>query len=54
MRRKRSTGKSRKPGKGDPRAIDPSVARLAAVLEAIAAMDALPRVASSPNQRRRR
>jgi hypothetical protein len=42
MRRKRSKRNDRKPGKGDPRAIDPSLARLAAVLEQIATMSALP------------
>jgi hypothetical protein len=51
MRRKRSKGNSRKPGKDSPLVVDQEVVRLAAALEAIAAMDALPRV---PSHRRRR
>ena len=54
MRRKRSTGKNRKPGNGSRPALDPEVVRLAAALEAIAAMDALPRVPPVPLRPRRR
>jgi len=54
MRRKRSRGNDRKPEKGSTPAVDPSVARLAAVLEQIAAMDALPLAPSAPPRRRRR
>jgi len=54
MRRKRSKGNDRKPEKSRTPAVDPSVARLAAALEAIAAMDALPLASSAPPRRRRR
>ena len=54
MRRKRSTSKSRKPGKDSTPPVDPSVARLAALLEQIATMDALPVAPSAPPRRRRR
>jgi hypothetical protein len=54
MRRKRSTSKSGKPGKDSTPAMDPSVARLAAVLQQIATMDALPLASSAPPRKRRR
>jgi hypothetical protein len=54
MRRKRSKGNDRKPGKGDRPALDREVARLAAALAAIAAMEALPLGSSAPPRRRRR
>src|SRR6266852_9231035 len=46
--KKRTTPHNGKPG------LDPSIAELAAVLEEIAAMDALPFVSSPPPRRRRR
>jgi hypothetical protein len=54
MRSKRSKGNDRKPVKRSTPVVDPSVARLAAVLEQIAAMDALPLGSSAPPRRRRR
>jgi len=54
MCKKPSKRNDRKPAKGSTPAVDPSVARLAAVLEQIAAMDALPLASSAPPRRRRR
>jgi len=54
MHRKRSKGNDGKPEKSSTPAVDPSVARLAAVLEQIAATDALPLAPSPPPRRRRR
>lgn len=53
MRRKRNKGNGRKPEKDSPSEWDREVVRLAAVLEAIAAMDALP-LAPAPLPRRSR
>jgi hypothetical protein len=44
---------NRKPAKDGMPVLDPSLEKLAAALEAIAAMDALP-LASAPTRRRRR
>jgi hypothetical protein len=54
MRRKRSKRNDRKPGNGSTPMFDGEVVRLAAVLERIAAMDALPFAPSVPPRRRRR
>ena len=53
MRRKPIKHHNGKPVKDVAPVLDPSLENLAAVLEAIAAMDALP-LASSPRPRRRR
>ena len=53
MRRKRSRGNDRKPVNGKP-VLDPSLEKLAAVLQQIATMDALPLAPSAPPRRRRR
>jgi hypothetical protein len=54
MRRKRSKRHNGKLVKDGLPVLDPSLEDLAAVLEAIAAMDALPLVPSHPTRRRRR
>jgi len=54
MGRKRSTGNSRKPGKGSRPVVDREIVRLAAALEAIAAMDSLPLIPFPPHHKRRR
>jgi len=54
MRSKRRKSNDRKPGKDSMPLADPEVVRLAAALEAIAAMDALPLVSAPPRRRRRR
>ena len=51
MRRKRSKRNERKPLKGGTPMLDPSTVELAAVLEQIAAMEALP-LAASPRPRK--
>jgi hypothetical protein len=45
---------NRKPAKDGMPVLDPSLEKLAAALEAIAAMDALPLASSPPPRRRRR
>ena len=54
MRRQRSKGNDRKPGKNSPSVLDREVVRLAAALEAIAAMQALPLASTPPPRKRRR
>ncbi len=54
MRRKRSKRYNGKPAKDGLPVLDPSTVELAAVLEQIAAMDALPLAPSPPPRRRRR
>jgi hypothetical protein len=56
MRRKRSSKQHHngKPVRDGLPVLDPSLERLATVLEAIAAMDALPLAPSAPPRRRRR
>jgi hypothetical protein len=54
MRSKRSKCNGRQPGKDSRSVVDRQVLRLAAALEAIAAMDALPLVSAPSRKRRRR
>jgi hypothetical protein len=54
MTRKRSKRNCSKPGRDSAPGVDPSVARLAAVPEQIATMEALPLVSAPPHRRRRR
>jgi hypothetical protein len=54
MRKKRITRHNRKPVKDVAPVLDPSLENLAAVLEQIAGMDALPLAPSPPPRRRRR
>jgi hypothetical protein len=54
MRRKPIKRHHGKPAKGGLPVLDPSLENLAMVLEAIAAMDALPLASSPPPRRRRR
>jgi hypothetical protein len=54
MRKKRIRCNGCKPGKNSRPVLDAQVVRLAAALEAIAAMDALPLASAPPGKRRRR
>jgi hypothetical protein len=54
MRRKRIKRHNGKPAKDVAPVLDPSLEKLAAVLEEIARMDALPLASSPPPRRRRR
>jgi hypothetical protein len=54
MRRKRSKRNNQKPVEGGTPSLDASTLKLAAMLEQIAAMDALPLASSPPPRRRRR